>query len=103
MAGVGDAVVHDSVVAVDVVGHADDRNPPHGLLHRSNGGVPLGGMWTTREGKLSRVSLAGIWRPAPSGGQSYPRAIKSGRRGAGRPTVAGHTTTAVRLAPRQHI
>ena len=32
MAGVGDAVVHDSVVAVDVVGHADDRNPPRGLL-----------------------------------------------------------------------
>ena len=31
MAGVGDAVVHDSVVAVDVVGHADDRNPPRGL------------------------------------------------------------------------
>jgi hypothetical protein len=31
MAGVGDAVVHDSAVAVDVVGHADDRNPPHGL------------------------------------------------------------------------
>jgi hypothetical protein len=28
MAGVGDAVVHDSAVAVDVVGHADDRNPP---------------------------------------------------------------------------
>ena len=40
MAGAGDAVVHDSVVAVDVVGHADDRNPPRGLLHRSNGGVP---------------------------------------------------------------
>ena len=40
MAGVDDAVVHDSVVAVDVVGHADDRNPPRGLLHRSNGGVP---------------------------------------------------------------
>ena len=38
MAGVGDAVVHDSAVAVDV-GHADDRNPPRGLLHRSNGGV----------------------------------------------------------------
>ena len=36
MAGVGDAVVHDSVVAVDVVGHADDRNPPRGLLHRSS-------------------------------------------------------------------
>jgi len=31
MAGVGDAVVHDSAVAVDVVGHADDRNPPRGL------------------------------------------------------------------------
>ena len=30
MAGVGDAVVHDSAVAVDV-GHADDRNPPRGL------------------------------------------------------------------------
>ena len=40
MAGVGDAVAHDSAVAVDVVGHADDRNPPRGLLHRSNGGVP---------------------------------------------------------------
>ena len=38
MAGVGDAVAHDSAVAVavDVVGHADDRNPPRGLLHRSN-------------------------------------------------------------------
>jgi hypothetical protein len=33
----------------------------------------------------------------------YRRAIESGRRGAGRPTVAGHTATAVRLAPRQHI
>jgi hypothetical protein len=30
MAGVGDAVVHDSAVAVDV-GHADDRNPSRGL------------------------------------------------------------------------
>jgi len=30
MAGVGNAVVHDSAVAVDV-GHADDRNPPRGL------------------------------------------------------------------------
>src|SRR5262245_14578179 len=30
MAGVGDAVVHDLAVAVDV-GHADDRNPPRGL------------------------------------------------------------------------
>ena len=38
MAGVGDAVAHGSAVAVDVVGHADDRNPPRGLLHRSNGG-----------------------------------------------------------------
>ena len=40
MAGVGDAVAHGSAVAVDVVGHVDDRNPPRGLLHRSNGGVP---------------------------------------------------------------
>ena len=39
MAGVGDAVVHDSAAVVDV-GHADDRKPPRGLLHRSNGGVP---------------------------------------------------------------
>ena len=31
MAGVGDAVAHDSAVAVDVVGYADDRNPPRGL------------------------------------------------------------------------
>ena len=38
MAGVGHAVAHDSAVAVDVVGHADDQNPPRGLLHRSNGG-----------------------------------------------------------------
>ena len=30
MAGVGNAVVHDSAVVVDV-GHADDRNPPRGL------------------------------------------------------------------------
>jgi len=31
MAGVGDAVAHDAAVAVDVVGYAEDRNPPRGL------------------------------------------------------------------------
>jgi hypothetical protein len=55
MAGAGDAVVHDSVVAVDVVGHADDRNPPRGLLHRSNGGSPN---VTTRSMLRATSSLA---------------------------------------------
>jgi hypothetical protein len=75
------------------------QRPPIELGGRPHGaGAGLG--TTARSGTCWRGPAARAANPRRSKASSY-RSRLSVRRGAGRPTVAGHFTTAVRLAPRR--
>ena len=101
MAGVGDAVVHDSAVAVDV-GHADDRNPPRGLRRH----CPL--LRARRERPRGRAAECGYQLPPSDGDCHVMSALDAKRRlpivlGGLRPRFQGntHAIARERVAPHE--